>query len=216
MFSRQPPSGGADRLARTMTVAGLIAVAALSRVIPHPPNFTPLTAAALFGGACLARRWQAFLVPLAALFLSDLVLGVATRLLHVYAGWLRYPSGPFYDGWWVIYLAMAAVVGVGLLLRGRRSVLTVATAALAGSTLFFLVSNFAVWAAGGLYPRTAAGLGACFTSAIPFWVNEQWWQSPLFGDLLYSSILFGAFALAERRVPALRPALPPALEAQAG
>lgn len=164
-------------------LAAMILVAALSRLLPHPPNVTPLAAMALFGGAYFADRRLAFLVPLAALLLSDLILGLHGQMLGVYAGF-------------------ALVVCVGFGLRGRTRALPVAVAALIGSSVFFLVSNFGVWATGSWYPKTAAGLGACYAAAIPFFRNS------VAGDLFYTALLFGIFALAEKRFTLLREPLP--------
>src|SRR4051812_24594789 len=120
----------------------LILLAAASRLVPHPPNVTPLAAVALFGGATLERRWLAFLVPLAALLLSDMLLQV-TYL----AGWQ--PNWGFYQGQWVVYACSLLTASLGSLIRRRhRDVLTVLTATLAGSLTFFLATNFASWASG--------------------------------------------------------------------
>ncbi|HEY2445541.1 MAG TPA: DUF6580 family putative transport protein [Rhizomicrobium sp.] len=164
---------------RLTLVILMVIAAAASRLIPHPPNMTSVTAIALFGGATLADRRLAFLVPLAALFLSDLVLG-------------------FHDQMAVVYGCFVAVTGIGLWLQSRRSPLFIAGAALASSVLFFAVTNFGVWAMDAMYPRTLQGLIACYTAAIPFFRNT------LEGDLLYTLVLFGGFALLERRYPALR------------
>ena len=166
----------------TTRLAALIAIilgAALSRLIPHPPNLTSVTAVALFGGAYFSDRRLAFLVPLAALFLSDLVLG-------------------FYHHMEIVYASFALIVCIGLWLQKNRSPLHIAGAALASSVLFFLLTNFGVWAFGSLYPMTLNGLIACYVAAIPFFRNT------LLGDLLYTIVLFGGFALLERRFAMLR------------
>lgn len=165
--------------ARLLVLLSAIAAAAALRLVPHPPNFSPIDAMALFSGAYLARRSLAFAAPLAALLVSDLVLG-------------------FYPGILFQYVAVALVVGLGMLALSRVSVLRIAGAAVAASVLFFIVSNFGVWAVSGMYPHTAAGLGACFVAAIPFF------QNTVAGDLFYSTLLFGGFALAEHWVPQLR------------
>jgi len=158
---------------RPSVATGLILLGAASRLLPHPPNFTPVTALALFGGACLPLRRQAFLVPLLALFLSDLVLGFHNQM----------PG---------IYLGMLLIAALGRRLRDRRRPAPIAGAALLGSGIFFLVSNFGVWAAGTLYPRTGAGLAACFLAGVPFF------GPTLLGDLVYTAALFGGLALVER------------------
>jgi uncharacterized protein DUF6580 len=164
---------------RLIALICAIVLAAALRLVPHPPNFSPIDAMALFGGAYLGRRVLAFAAPLVALLLSDLALG-------------------FYPGMWVQYLAVVLVVALGCIALRRVSVLRVAGAAVASSVLFFLVTNFGTWALSGMYPLTAAGLVACYVAAIPFF------QNTLAGDLFYSGLLFGSFALLERTIPALR------------
>ncbi|MFL6722299.1 MAG: DUF6580 family putative transport protein [Sphingomonas sp.] len=162
--------------------SGILAAAAL-RLVPHPPNFTPIGAMALFSGANLGRRPVAFVAPLAALLVSDAVIG-------------------FYTGMWVTYLAVALIVVIAWAVLTRVSVPRLAGAALASSVLFFLLSNFGVWALSGMYPHTSAGLVTCYIAAIPFF------QNTLAGDLFYTALLFGGFALAERLVPRLRAGRP--------
>jgi hypothetical protein len=164
---------------RLFVLLGAILCAAALRLVPHPPNFTPIGAMALFGGAYLGRRALAFLAPLAALLLSDLVLGV-------------------YSGMIVQYVAVALVVSVAILALERVTALRVGAAAIASSVLFFVVTNFGVWLLSGMYPLTLPSLAACYVAAIPFF------QNTLAGDLFYSGLLFGGFALLERLVPALR------------
>ncbi|HKX91810.1 MAG TPA: DUF6580 family putative transport protein [Sphingomicrobium sp.] len=160
-------------------LCAILAAAAL-RLVPHPPNFTPIGAMALFSGAYLGRRGAIALVaPLGALLLSDLVLG-------------------FYWGMPTVYFATALVVMIGWLGLRRLSPIRVGGAALAGSVLFFFVTNFGMWLSSGFYPLTVAGLQACFVAAIPFF------QNTVAGDLFYSAVLFGGFALLERAVPGLR------------
>lgn len=165
---------------RLLTLIAAIAAAAALRLVPHPPNFTPIGAMALFSGAYLGRRGLAFVAPLAALLLSDLVLGFG------------YPGMSF------VYFATALTVLVGWTVRNRRAALPVAAAALASSVLFFIVTNFGMWLFSGFYPVTPEGLVACYVAAIPFFQNS------LAGDLLYTGLLFGGFALLERAVPTLR------------
>jgi hypothetical protein len=164
---------------RLLVLLSAILVAAALRLLPHPPNFTPIGAMALFGGAYLGRRWLAFAAPIGALLLSDLVLG-------------------FYHGMVTVYATVALIVLVGWVALSRVSPLRVGAAALASSILFFVVTNFGMWLFSGFYPLTAAGLAACYVAAIPFF------QNTVAGDLFYSGLLFGGFALLERAVPRLR------------
>lgn len=147
--------------------------AAMMRLLPHLPNLTPITAMALFGGAYFSDKRLAFLVPLAALLLSDLILGLHDQMPMVYA-------------------SFALIVCIGFSLQNRRRWLPVAGAALASSVLFFVTTNFGVWLFGSLYPKSLEGLIACYVAAIPFFGNT------LLGDGLYTAVLFGGFALAER------------------
>ena len=165
--------------ARLIALLSAIVLAAALRLVPHPPNFTPIGAMALFSGAYLGRRAVAFVAPLGAMLLSDTVLG-------------------FYSGMWVTYLAVALIVLVGWVALSRVSVLRVAAAALASSIVFFVVSNFGTWALSGMYPHTAAGFSACYVAAIPFF------QNTVAGDLFYATLLFGGFAIVEHAAPRLR------------
>jgi hypothetical protein len=181
---------------RTIVLVGMILLAALARLVPHPPNFAPVGAMALFGAAHFRRTWMAFLVPLAAMLLSDAALQVTTGL-GLHGGWLAHSTG-FHRGMWVVYATIALVTAVGLLLRKWKSVWAVTGCVLASSVLFFVITNFAVWADGELYPRTGEGLLQCYVAAVPFF---HW---TLLGDAFFAVILFGGFALAERRHEALR------------
>lgn len=176
---------------RTKAIAGAVLLAALTRVLPHPPNFAPMTAIALFAAATFADRRLAIVTPLVALFISDLCIE-AMYHLGLMTTWSIYP------GMWVTYLALLLVTLMGFLLRTHRTVPAIAGATLAGSTLFFVVTNFVVWAGADLYPHTLAGLVTCYEAAIPFF------RRSVLGDLTYCAVLFGGFALAERRLPVLR------------
>jgi hypothetical protein len=164
---------------RFIALALMILTAAASRLIPHPPNFTPVAAIALFGGAKFADRRVALLVPLAALFLSDIVLGFHALMP-------------------VIYATFGLIVALGFRLRHNGNGLRIATATVVSAVLFFLLTNFGVWALGTLYPRTLNGLMECYVAAIPFFRNM------LLGNVLYSALLFGGVTLAERHFAAMR------------
>ena len=163
---------------RFLTLTGIVLLAALSRFLPHPPNVAPIMAIALFGGTYFEKR-PALAVPLAALLLSDLLLGFH-RLMPI------------------IYLCFMAMVLIGRWISKNKSAPRIAVAALASSFGFFVVTNFGVWAFESLYPKTWAGLVACYVAAIPFLQNS------LAGDAAYTLILFGGLALAERLVPSLQ------------
>ena len=155
----------------------LIVAAAAMRLLPHPANIAPIGALALFSGAYLERRLF-YLVPLAALFLGDLHLGLyhAGTMGAVYLGFLA-----------------STFIGRGLL-RGRDSGGRIVAAVGAGALAFWLISNLGVWLF--FRPLTPAGLAQCYSDALPFLGRS------LLGDALYAAVLFGAYKLARRLVNA--------------
>ncbi len=156
----------------------LILAAALSRMLPHPPNMVPVTALALFGGVYLDRRLT-FIVPLAAMLITDWFIGFHSTMLWVYASFV--------------------VIGlVGLWLRNHRGLLPTIGASITGSILFYVITNFGVWLSPPfMYDRSASGLVECYVAALPFLRNT------LAGDLLYVGALFGLYELGKRYIPSL-------------
>lgn len=165
--------------ARLAAILSAILIAAAFRLVPHPPNFSPIGAMALFGGAYFGRRALAFVAPLGALLLSDAIIG-------------------FHAGMPFVYGSVVLIALIGWAVARRITLVSVAAAAVVSSVLFFAVTNFGVWLTSGMYAPTLSGLAACYVSAIPFF------QNTLAGDLVFSALLFGGFALLERRVPMLR------------
>ena len=160
-----------------LVIAIILAAAAARLALAGVPNVSPLAAVALFSGACLADRKLAFVVPLAALFLGDLVLGLHRTMLFVYAAF-----------------ALSVFIGIGL--AGRRGGGWLFGACLLSSVLFFVITNFGVWALGGYYPPDLAGLIACYTAAVPFF------HYTVAGDLFFTALIFGVFHIIARRLPA--------------
>lgn len=145
---------------------------ALLRVIPHPANFVPIGALALFGGARL-NRWQAIILPLSAMLVSDVFIGfdsLSSRLS--------------------VYGCFMVISLIGLLIRNKKSFAAIAGASLAGSVIFYLVTNFVFFHSTSLYPHTLGGMIASYVNAIPFFRNT------LLSDLIYSAVFFGAYELA--------------------
>ncbi len=171
--------------ARTSVLFAFVLAAALSRLLPHPPNFSPVGAIALFAGAQFGGIGS-LLVPLGAMLVSD-------TLLELAYGWGFHPLQP------VVYGCLALTVLLGRRLTGGFRPGRVLGHALLASVLFFVVTNAAVWVLGGNYPRTLPGLGTCYIAALPFF------QNTLLGNVAYSMGLFGGFALVQRRFPALAP-----------
>jgi len=164
--------------ARFLTITGIIIAGAALRLVPHYPNFTPIAAIALFGGAYFTNKKLAVIVPFAAMLLSDLVLGYHSTFLAV-------------------YISFALIVAIGFTLQKKRTVSKILIASVSSSILFFVITNFAFWYTGALYPMNAAGLAACYTAAIPFF------QNTLLGDLVYTGLFFGAFEYAKYKLPVL-------------
>jgi hypothetical protein len=167
-------------MVRTLFLLSLAVLAVVSRLVPHPMNFAPIAALALFGGAYFDRRY-AFILPFAVLLASDALLG-------------------FYDGIAWVYGSFFLVSLIGWALRSNRTVGRTAGASLAGSVVFFVLTNFGVWLQTNFYTHDLAGLINCYVAALPFFRNT------LAGDAFYVAALFGAVELAVRKVPALAPA----------
>ena len=163
---------------RAILAAVMIILAAVLRIVPHPWNFTPIGAMALFSGAMFRDRRVAFLFPLIALFAGDLFVGFHRLIPVVYASFL-----------------LSVCIGTGL--ANRPGILRVGGAVFLGALQFFLVTNFAVWQLFGTYPHTPTGLAACYIAGLPFFGNA------IAGDALYATLFFGTFALAEKFFPAL-------------
>lgn len=151
----------------------LIVVSIASRFLPLAPNFSPIMAVALFSGFLFANKKAAMLIPIVAMFLSDLVLGLHSTMISV-------------------YLSFGIIVLLGTSMKSA-SVKSVLGHSLAGAVIFFLVTNFAVWVA-GWYGHTFAGLISCYEMAIPFF------RATLASSLIYSLVLFGGLHLAEKTV----------------
>lgn len=155
-----------------LLVAFLIAFAVVARLLPHVPGFWPFAACALFAGRMIRTPGLAIIVPLVALALSNTMLES--------------------DDWRIIamvYVAIALPALLGMATKTARAVFAVPAASIAGSLVFFVLTNFAVWAFGTLYPRTWEGLVQCYVAALPFL------DKTVIGDLFWNAVLFGGAAL---------------------
>ena len=144
-------------------------LAAASRLVKHPFNFTPVVAMSIFSGCYLRKRWG-LVLPLGAMLVSDYFIG-------------------FYN-WQVmvsVYLSIALAFGIGWRLKKRKRWLNIALASILSSVIFFVITNFAVWTFFNWYPHTLPGLLSCFTLALPFFRNS------FIGDLAYTGIFFGIY-----------------------
>lgn len=171
-------------------LALMIFAAALSRLLPHPYNFTPIGAMGLFGAAYFNKRWLAFAVPFVAMWVSDLILSNV-----VYA---QYYEGFQWFGHFWVYVSFALIVLLGFGLLRKVKVANLLISSVLASLIFFLVTNLGVWLGSPIYPQNIVGLTACYTAGIPFFWNT------LLGDLFYCGVLFGAFELVKMRYPALK------------
>lgn len=161
-----------------LVLAGMVFAAAFVRLIPHPPNFAPIAAMALFGGAYFSKKWAAFAIPLAAMFLTDLILG-------------------FHSTMWAVYLSFVLIVVLGMLMIKQKKVTNIFLASVSSSVLFFIITNFAVWATGTFYAKDLSGLAASYIAAIPFF------HYTLLGDLFFVTLMFGSFELVKTKYPEL-------------
>lgn len=156
----------------------MILAAAFTRLIPHPPNFTAVGAIALFGGAYFSDKKFAFIVPMLAMLLADLIIG-------------------FHNGMLSVYLSFVLIVGIGIILGRNIKFKNVVAASLLSSVLFFVITNFQMWILSPLYAKNISGLISCYVAAIPFFHHT------IIGDLVFVGSLFGLFEVLQTKFPQL-------------
>ncbi|WP_221452787.1 DUF6580 family putative transport protein [Mucilaginibacter sp. FT3.2] len=177
---------------RFAVITALIFSASFCRMIPHMPNFSPLAAIGLFGAAHFVKKWQAFLIPIAATWLSDLFINNI-----IYGQY--YPKFTwFYAGFYWQYGSYLLITLAGIFIFKKVNAKRVIAGVITSTAIFFLVSNFGSWIDNSTYPQNFGGLITCYIAGIPFL------KGTLLGDVCYSAILFGSFALAQLRFPVLR------------
>ena len=165
----------------------MVVAAALTRLLPHPPNFTPIGAMALFGAAYFIRKPLAVIVPLLALWISDLLLN---NIVY----------GVYYDGFvWLgmpmVYAAFIIIAMIGFVLLRKIKLVNLLAASLIASVLFFLMTNFSAWQITPTYPKTMEGLLTAYIAGLPFFLNT------LMGDLFFVGLLFGGFEWLKLKYP---------------
>jgi hypothetical protein len=173
---------------RTSIIVIMIILAAFSRLLPHPFNFTAVTAIGLFGAAYFRNEKHfAFIIPISAMILSDI--------------WLEFINGfGFHSGTWLVYSTFALVIAFGLFILKKVNLLSIVLASLGGSLIFFLITNFALFypastvnnPALGQYTHDFSGIVASYTAGLPFLKNA------IVGDLFFSGLLFGSFELVKK------------------
>lgn len=175
-----------DTTQKIIFITTLIFLAALSRILPHPYNFSPIGAMCLLGGAYFSNKIFAVLVPLISVFASDLILNNFVYSSTEFV-WLH-------EGFYWSYATFALIAIVGSLSLKKITMPRVVGSSLGASIIFFLITNFSCWPGSPLYTPDFNGLIACYVAGIPFFGGT------IAGDLLYSTILFGAIELAKPRL----------------
>ena len=178
---------------QTGVLSIIILLAAFTRIMPHPPNFSPMAAIGLFGAAHFAKKWQAFFIPLIGIWISDLVINN-----YVYSSsssnivW-------FYSGFYWQYISYILIIFAGLFIFNRGISLTKTFGGMISSSgIFFFVSNFGVWAGGTMYPKNFGGLITCYAAGVPFIHNT------IISDVLFTTVLFGTYYLLQVEYSSLK------------
>ncbi len=167
---------------------GLILIAAFARIIPHYPNFTPLCAIALFGGKYFNNKYIAYLLPLLALWISDILIN--NFILNNYFDGFTL----FYSGFYWQYGSFILITLIGRKTLKNISYLRLLGISISSSLLFFIISNFGVWISSSFYSMDIFGLVACYVAAIPFYYGT------LSGTIFYSFFLFGSYEFLSRKL----------------
>ena len=168
-----------------------VAIIFLGRILPHPYNFTPLIAVTLLSSYSLSNKFLAIIIPLIGFLLSDLFMNN-----YVYAGYFA-DFTVFNSGMIWTYGAIVLVALMGSSFLNKITTGKVVLASLSGSTIFYLISNFGVWAFSPMYAKTFAGVVQCYSLALPFYGTS------LMGDLVYCALLFGAYQFVFFKIPNL-------------
>ncbi len=188
------------RTAQIVAFVSLLLVAAGSRLMPHMWNVTAVGAVSLLGGAFFGRKAWAFLIPIAAVWLSDLVLN-NTLYAGYYSGWAWLTPGMI----WIV-LGMAATVIIGrLLLQSNKGYGRLFLASIAGAVAFYFLTSLGTWMADIIYPKTVGGLLACYAAGLPFLLNT------VLGNLVFCAVLFPAYQWYARKYNLHQPELDPTL-----
>jgi hypothetical protein len=165
----------------TILIIGMILIAAISRLIPHPLNFAPLGGMALFGGYYFSKKWHAFAVTAGSWWLTDLVLNNV-----VYKQW--FPTFTWLSPSFItVAIALIVIILISKFVIKLINVKSIIIGSLLSSIAFFIITNFGTFLE--RYPFNLTGLTAAYTLAIPFFKNT------ILGDLAYSGILFGVYYL---------------------
>lgn len=163
---------------RFIFIVSVIFAAAIFRLLPHWPNFTPIAAIALFGGTYISRKSLAFAIPILAMLVSDAIIGFHSNMLAV-------------------YISFSIIVMIGFLVRKKIRFGSVLIASVSGSVIFFILTNFSSWISSPLYAKTWEGLVTCYIAGLPFFNNG------IMGDIFYNAIIFGGFYFIQQKYSVL-------------
>lgn len=169
--------------------AGFVLIVALSRLLPHPYNFTPVGGMALFAGGILSSKRLFWIVPLIAYWISDLL---------VMNLWYAADGSFIWGGVLSVYISLFGIILLGKWLLKKVTIPRMAGATVGASVMFFIITNFQVWIISPMYPTSWAGLIECYTLALPFFWNT------LAGDAFYVTLLFGSYQLVTHYYPQFR------------
>ena len=148
-----------------ITFLFILVILDLGRIIPHPPNFTPILATAIYTPYMINDKWIAVLIPLSAMFIADIIIGFHPYMLWVYGA-----------------IGLSTLIS-SWSMRFNKKYIQLGVMAILSSILFFIITNFAVWAIWDYYPKTIDGLLLCYIKAIPFF------QNTLLGTIIYTAII---------------------------
>ena len=174
-----------------LAIISLILFASFSRIIPHMPNFTPIGAIALFGGAYLKNRYHAFLIPMISLWLSDLILNNFIFSFYSEFTW-------FYPGFLWQYISFILIIVIGYLFLKKLNFKNIFITTIFSSLVFFIITNFGVWISGSMYTLDFQGLISCYIMALPFF------KGTLLGFMCYSTLLFGVLEFSKYKFEILK------------
>ena len=163
--------------AQPIYIVTIVLLLALSRLLPHPPNVVPIAAMALFAGAFFANRWLAYAIPIAAMLISDWLIGFHSTMVYVYIG-----------------VVVTVLIGSGLM---KINAINVGLAAVIASLAFFFITNFGAWLHHDMYPQNFNGLMQAYIAGLPFLRNA------LIANLIFSYMVFFGFSNLFAKVPAL-------------
>lgn len=171
---------------------GIMFIAALMRLLPHPPNFSPILAIGIFGAAHFTKKWHALFISLLAIWFSDLIINNLIYTTSIEFVW-------FYNGFlWQYGSYIIIILSNIYIFRNKISLAKTLGTAFGSSAIFFLVSNFGVWVGSLIYQKNLIGLLTCYSAGIPFF------QNTIISNLLFTIVLFGSYYLIQSEYSSIK------------